>query len=65
MDTNRDSAEYEALILHTSELQLAVETQLISLGAELVSVGFITPNEYAYLRNPHHQNDIKAANLIQ
>ena len=65
MDANGDSAEYETLIHHTSDLQLAVETQLISLGAELVSVGLITPNEYACLRNPHHQNDIKAANLIE
>ena len=65
MDINRDSAEYETLIVHTFDLQLAVETQLISLGGHLVSVGLITPNDYAYLRNPHHQNDIKAANLIE
>ena len=60
----RDSAEYKTLIHHTFDLQLAVETQLTPLGAELVAAELITRNDYASLRNTHHRNDDRAAYLI-
>ena len=64
MDVNRDSAEYRALIELTPELQLAVKTQLTSLGGHLVAVGLITPDDYTWLINSTLREDKQAANLI-
>ena len=62
-DTN--SAEYRALICFTSSLQLAVKSQLTPLGAELVAVGLITPDEYDWLINPFLRKDDQAAYLVR
>ena len=62
-DTN--SAEYRALICLSPALQLAVESQLTSLGAELIGVGLITPDDYNWLTNPSLQRDDQAAYLVR
>ena len=58
------SAEYEVLIRHTVDLQLAVKANLISLGAQLVAVQVITPDQYQEIRNPHLSVNERAADLI-
>ena len=59
------SAEYEVLIRHTVDLQLAVKTNLISLGAQLVAAQIITPDQYQEIRNPHRSVNERAADLIE
>ena len=59
------SHEYTTLLLHTSDLQLAVKHNLTPLGAELVSSTLITPDQYEFIRNPLLQTDYRAADLIQ
>ena len=39
------SAEYQALVHYTHVLESALETQVASLGRELVAVGLITSGE--------------------
>ena len=59
------SAEYEVLIRHTVDLQLAVKTNLTSLGAQLVAAQIITPDQYQEIRNPHRSSvNERAADLI-
>ena len=59
------SPEYRALVHLTPALQLAVRTQLTSLGAELVASRLITPDKYDWLINPMHPEDYRAASLIR
>ena len=59
-----EMAEYETLIRHTVDLQLAVKADLVSLGAELVSAGIITPSQYQETRNSYRSVDDRAANLV-
>ena len=60
-----NSAEYRAWIGLTPVLQLAVKSQLTSLGAHLQAVGLITPDDYDWLINPLPRRDEQAAYLIQ
>ena len=61
-----DSAEYRALVFYTHALESALETQVTSLGRELVAVGLITPDEYEWLtRYPFQRSSDLAANLIR
>ena len=46
-------AEYEVLIRHTVDLQLAVKENLTHLGARLVAAQIITPDQYEEIRNAH------------
>ena len=65
-DINRDSAEYRALVCLTPAFELAVKTQLTSLGAQFVAIGLITPDDCCWLIiNPSLQEDDQAANLIR
>ena len=57
-------AEYEVLIRHTVDLQLAVKTNLISLGAQLVAIQVITPDQYHEIRNPNRPDNERAADLV-
>ena len=58
------SPEYQTLVCHTADLQLAVKMELISLGAKLVSVGLITPDQYEKIRNPYRQCESRATDLV-
>ena len=61
-----DSAEYRALVCLTPALESAVETQVTSLGRELVAVGLITSGEYEWLtRSPFQWTSDLAANLVR
>ena len=63
---DEDSAEYRALVCLTLALESAVETQVTSLGRELVAVRFITSDEYEWLtRHPFQRTSGQAANLVR
>ena len=65
-DIDRDSAEYRALVCLAPALELAVKSQLTSLGAQFVAVGLITPDDCCWLIiNPSLREDDQAANLIR
>ena len=57
-------AEYDVLIHHTADLQITVRTDLIGLGAQLVSAQIITPDQYEKIRNIHQSVDERAADLV-
>ena len=60
------SAEYRALVCLTHALESALETQVTSLGRELVAVGLITSGEYEWLtRSPFQWTSDLAANLVR
>ena len=59
-----ESPEYQTLVHCTYDLQLAVKLELVPLGAKLVSVGLITPDQYAEIRNPYRAREDRAADLI-
>ena len=59
------SAEYEVLIHHTVNLQLAVKANLIPLGAQLVAATIITPTQYHEIRNAHKSVDERVADLVE
>ena len=58
-----NSPEYRTFMALTSDLNLAVRSNLISLGGALVACGLISPNDYDDLRNPMHSEATRAANL--
>ena len=58
------SPEYATLLHLTADLQLAVKSHLTALGAELVSSGLITPDQYDVVRNRHNPQGDNAAYLI-
>ena len=60
-----ESVEYEVLICHTVDLQLAVRENLTPLGAQLVSAKIITLNQYREIRNPHRPVDERGADLVE
>ena len=64
METNR-SPEYGTLLHLTADLQLAVKSHLTGLGAELVSSGLITPDQYDVVRNKRNPQDDNAAHLVR
>ena len=57
-------AEYEVLIRHTVDLQLAVKENLTPLGAQLVSAQIITPDQYREIRNTHRPVNERGADLV-
>ena len=58
------SVEYEVLVRHTVDLQVAVQDNLIPLGARLVSAQIITPDQYAEIKNAHRPVDERGADLV-
>ena len=58
------SIEYEVLIRHTIDLQVAVRANLTLLGAQLVTLQIITPDQYEEIRNAHRPVNERVADLI-
>jgi hypothetical protein len=58
------SVEYEILVRHTVDLQLAVKGNLIPLGAQLVAAQVITPDQYEEIRNAHRSVNDRGAELV-
>ena len=58
------SIEYEVLIRHTTDLQVAVKNNLTLLGAQLVTLQIITPDQYEEIRNRHQPVIERAADLV-
>jgi hypothetical protein len=56
--------KYRTLVRCTADLQLGVKMHLIPLGAKLVSVGLITPDQYREIRNRHVSRLERAADLV-
>ena len=59
------SVEYEVLIRHTTDLQVAVKDDLTHLGGQLVTAKIITPGQYREIRNPHRPVDERGADLVE
>ena len=59
-----ESVEYEVLIRHTADLQLAVKENLTHLGARLVTAQIITPEQYREIRNAHRPVNERGADLV-
>ena len=61
-----NSAEYRTLIHHTADLQSAVKSQLVSLGARLVSHPLlIAPHKYEEIINYYVPEATRAAELVR
>ena len=60
-----NSAEYRTLIDLTSELRLAVRSDLISLSGALLSSRLISPDSESELRNTVHSEAERSARLIE
>ena len=58
------SVEYEVLIRHTIDLQVAVRANLTLLGAQLVTLQIITPDQYEEIRNVYRSVNERVADLI-
>jgi hypothetical protein len=58
------SVEFEVLIRHTVDLQLAVKESLTPLGAQLVSAQIITLDQYEEIRNAHRPVNERGADLV-
>ena len=60
------SPEYQTLVNHTDDLQLAVKMELVSIGAKLVSAKLITPDQYREVQNSNSylSREERAANLV-
>ena len=58
------SIEYQVLIRHTTDLQVAVKDNLIHLGSQLVAAQIITPGQYEEIRNAYRSINEKGADLI-
>ena len=56
--------EYEVLIRHTVDLQLAVKANLTPLGAQLVAAKIITLDQYEEIRNAYRPVNDRAADLV-
>ena len=59
------SVEYEVLIRHTTDLQVAVKDHLTPLGGQLVSAQIITTGQYEEIRNPHRPVNERGADLVK
>ena len=59
------SVEYEVLIRHTVDLQLAVKDNLTPLGARLVAAQIITADQYEEIGNAHRSVSERGANLVE
>ena len=60
-----NSAEYSTLIDLTSELRLAVKSELFSLTGSLLAVRLISPESDAELRNTTHSEVERSARLVE
>ena len=58
------SGEYDVLIRHTTDLQVAVRANLTHLGGQLVTLQIITPDQYEEIRNAHRSVNDRVADLI-
>ena len=58
------SSEYRTLLRLTGDVQLAVKSQLVSLGGALVANELIDPGQYAGLRNANIADSTRAADLV-
>ena len=58
-------AEYRTLIHHTADLQSAVKSQLVSVGAGLMSRALIAPHKYDELINYYVPEATRAAELVR
>ena len=56
--------EYEVLIRHTVDLQVAVKDNLTLLGAQFVAAQIITPDQYEEIRNAHRSVNERGADLV-
>ena len=56
--------EYSTLIELTSELRLAISSELISLTGSLLAVRFISLDNEIELRNPAHSERERSARLV-
>ena len=59
------SAEYQTLVRHTADLQLAVRENLTRLGGNLVSVMLLNSDQYAKIRSQHNAIEDRAADLVE
>ena len=60
-----NSAEYSTLIDLTSELRLAVKSELFSLTGSLLAMRLISPDSDADLRNTTHSEVERSARLVE
>ena len=60
-----ESIEYQVLVRHTVDLQLAVKDNLTPLGSRLVSAKIITLDQYREIRNPHRPVNERGADLVE
>ena len=60
-----NSAEYSTLIDLTSELRLAIRSELISLAGSLLATRLISPEGDAELRNTTHSEVERSARLVE
>ena len=58
------SIEYQVLLHHTIDLQVAVRPNLTLLGAQLVTLQIITPDQYEDIRNVHRSVNERVADLV-
>ena len=58
------SVEYQVLVHHTVDLQVAVRANLTHLGAQLVAAHIITPDQYEEIRNAHRPINERVADLV-
>ena len=60
-----NSAEYSTLIDLTSELRLAVRSELVSLTGSLLATRLISPEGDAEVRNTSHSEVERSARLVE
>ena len=60
-----DTPEFQTIVATTEKLRLALQHHLVSIGGALVGRGVISSGQDAILRNEMHQEDARAAKLIQ
>ena len=58
------SIEYQVLLHHTIDLQVAVKNDLTPLGGRLLAAQIITPGQYEGIRNAHRLVDERGADLV-
>ena len=58
------SVEYEVLVRHTIDLQVAVKNDLTPLGGRLLAAQIITPGQYEEIRNAHRSINERGADLV-
>lgn len=61
---NVNSPEYKTFAALNNDVNLAVRSNLVSVGGYLVSCGLISPDDYDSLRNRMHPESDRAADLV-